>query len=326
MLRREADLLTVENGVYVVRLSTEQGGIAGLWTQNDKQVVGPGSLAMRGEIGGSDVCSQGRIVGAEEGPLSVVVREAGRVGAHHRYEIVYRFVRGLPCIRMRVYLAADYVDGDAGAPAEIGLSGRKLGLSLRLGEAVSPNTCMRYQPLLVWPYNLDMDPVFAAPYWVDMSGNQAGIAWLNDGTLGYRYDASEGRLDNILACGFVSEQWCDVGLLPHDGDWLAGESHPWGLGFGNPLHAFLEPAHGGPLQNQGQLCAIAPQTVTVSSAFRSGGRNYVRLYEHAGLEAELRVSDGRGPLPAQPVDLRLQPTAAGAVLEPYRIRTLALPE
>jgi hypothetical protein len=325
MLAHDGETLVINTGHYTARLSAE-GELLGLWTKAGTQVAAPGSLQWIGEIGGQEAQSQGHLVSIEEHPLSVVVRRTGMVGSSHRYEITYRFVRGLPYLRLHVDLAAHYTDGDPGAPGIMGSGGRKVGLSLRLADALGAPTCMRYQPMLVWPYDLAMDPILGAPYWVDLSDGAAGIAWLNDGALGYRWDAAERRLDNILASGSISECSYDLALLPHDGDWLSADVHPVGLGFGNPVHVVQIPAHPGSLPRRGQLCIVQPATVTVSSAFRQSGRNYLRLYEHAGRPAEVTVSNSRGPLRVQPVDLRLQAVPVEAALGPYGIRTLALPD
>jgi hypothetical protein len=228
---------------------------------------------------------------------------------------------------VQVYLTAHFNEPKPGQPDPLGAGLDVTTLSLRLKGDPGKTICMRYQPCLTWPYDLALDPVFAAPYWVDMSHGEAGVAWLNAGDLGYRYDRAEHRLDNILWRGRVNEYSWEVALLPHDGDWLAGKVQDWGLNFGNPLYACQVPGHAGSLPARGQLCAIAPETVSVSSAFRSGGRNYVRVYEHAGRPAQLRLTrDGR-PLEVQTVDLHLRPRAKAPSVDlgPYKIATIALP-
>jgi hypothetical protein len=256
-----------------------------------------------------------------------VLRESGTLGKYNRYEIVYRFTRDLPYIRVQVYLAAHYHEPQPGQPDPLGEGLDVTRLSLRLTGDPGKAVCMRYQPCLTWPYDFGLDPTFAAPYWVDVSAPGAGVAWLNAGDLGYRYDRGEHRLDNILWRGRPNEHNWEVAILPHDGDWRAGAVQPWGLNFGNPLYACHVPAHAGALPPRGQLCAVKPDTVSVSSAFRSGNRNYLRVYEHAGQHAKLALTrDGR-PLEVESVDLRLRPRGKAPSLElgPYKIATVALP-
>ena len=326
LARMEGEGLIVETEAYTARFSPAEGGLAGLWAPSGEQVALERSLILVGEIGGRAVRSSGEVTTVHNGPVSAVVCEEGMVGPHHRYELTYRFVRGLPTIQLQVYLAAHYRDGDPGAPGVIG-AGARLGLSLHLPETLGNLTCTRLQPFLVWPYDLAMDPVFAAPYWVDLSDESAGVAWLNEGSIGYRYDARECRVDNILAYGGISELRWNLGLLPHDRGWRSAQVHNVGLGFGHPLHACYVQGHGGDLGRRGQLCAIEPDTVTVSSVFRAGGRSYLRLYEHAGRQAEIVITRDGAPLPVQTVDLRLRPLGASGALAlgPHRIGTFALP-
>jgi hypothetical protein len=263
----------------------------------------------------------------QNGAVSTVVSESGSFGPHYRYRVFYRLVRGLPYIRIQLCLTAHFRDGEAGAPETIGEGEGKAGLTLRLAGERNKAVCTRYQPFLTWPYDLTMNPIFGAPYWTDISDGRAGVAWLNKGDIGYRYNREEHRLDNILAYGRVGELRWDVGVLAHDGDCLTGDVHRWGLNFGNPLHACYVSGHAGLMPARGQLCAVAPDTVTVSSAFRSGGHNYLRLYDHAGRPAEVRVTQNNRSLPVKQVNLRLQPAAPanGVMLGPHRIATIALP-
>ncbi|MBM3190213.1 MAG: hypothetical protein FJZ90_16015, partial [Chloroflexi bacterium] len=314
----------IEAKTYTAELAPS-GGLAGLWTAEGRQVADKDSLRLCGGVNGQSARSAGSLRVMQRGPVSVVVRESGMVGPYHAYEMGYRFVAGLPTIRLQLYLAAHYTDGDPGAPGRIDETD-KLGLCVRPASSLDALACTRYQPLLVWPYDLAMDPVFAAPYWVDLSGGEAGLTCLNEGAIGYRYDADQRSLSNILAYGRVSELRWELGLLPHDGDWRAGGAHRWGLGFGHPLHARYLAARSEGLPPVGQLCQVAPDHVTVSSAFRAGGRNYVRLYEHEGAAADVQLLREGAPLRVQAVDLRLRATTAGLTLPPYGLGTYALPD
>jgi hypothetical protein len=181
---------------------------------------------------------------------------------------------------------------------------------------------MRKQPFLVWPYLPDIDPVFAALYWVDWADPQAGVALLNRGTIGYRWDHDERQVSNILVTGSLSDLKASLGLLPHDGGWLEGGVHQGGLRFGHPLYGVYEPSHPGKLPRQFQLCRVAPDTVTVSSVFCARGKSYLRLFEHAGQSSPLKVDRPGGGLVTRPVNLRLDPIDRGPGIRAHQIVTL----
>jgi hypothetical protein len=221
--------------------------------------------------------------------------------------MTYRFVNGVPYLTCDASIWADFQDGDPGAPGIIGGPGHKLGVELCFPQEMGPLACVRKQPFLVWPYSPEIESVFAALYWVDWANSQGGVALLNRGTVGYRWDAEDRRVSNILATGRLGEMTMRLGLLPHDGGWLERGVHQAGLGFGHPLYCAYEPPHSGTLPRQFQLCRIEPDTVTVSSAFRTNGKSYLRLFDHAGRAAEVRADNTEGCLSARMVDLRLRP-------------------
>jgi hypothetical protein len=189
---------------------------------------------------------------------------------------------------------------------------------------MGPISCVRKQPFLVWPYTPDIDPVFAGLYWVDFSGPRSGVALLNRGTIGYKWDVDGRQVSNILATGPLSDLQASLGLLPHDGAWLKGGVHQAGLGFGHPLYCVYEPSHTGKLPRQFQLCRIAPDTVTVSSVFCAQGKSYLRLFEHAGCSAPLQIDRPDGGLVTRPVNLRLEPIDREPTVRAHQIVTLEL--
>jgi hypothetical protein len=115
-----------------------------------------------------------------------------------------------------------------------------------------------------------------------------------------------------------------LGLLPHDGGWLAGGVHQAGLLFGNPLYCAYEPPHPGKLPRQFQLCRVEPDTVTVSSVFRAQGKSYLRLFEHAGRATRINVSAPGDELAVKRVNLRLDPIEGQIQAGAHGIVTLEL--
>jgi hypothetical protein len=322
-IRMYARSLRVETGAYAARF-LPGGGLAGVWTKAGALVAGPHTLSLAGDIGGRACHAEGKVELVRASPISVRADEEGKIGPHYRYQATYRFVAGLPYMTLDLAVMADFVDGEPGAPGLIGAPERKLGAQLHLPQAMRPVACTRKQPFLVWPYPAEIDPVFAALYWADFAGPQAGVSLLNRGTIGYEWDQGEHRVSNILVSGPLSEMSVSLGLLPHDGTWLEAGVHQAGLRFGNPLYCRYEPAHPGELPRQFQLCRVAPDTVTVSSVFRAGPKSYLRLFKHAGRPAALDVSSPDGRLRATAVNLRLQPTGREAAVGAHGIATLQL--
>jgi hypothetical protein len=238
--------------------------------------------------------------------------------------MAYRFVNGVPYIACDVSIWADFYDGAPGAPGMIGGPGHKLGAEIGFPQDMGPITCMRKQPFLVWPYSPKIDPVFAALYWVDWADPQAGVAMLNRGTIGYRWDGEGRRAANILATGRLGEMQVSLGLLPHDGGWLEAGVHQAGLRFGNPLYCTYQPAHPGKLPRQFQLCRVEPDTLTVSSVFRAQGKSYLRLFEHAGRATRLNFSVPGGRVTVKRVNLRLEPSTEPVKVRAHGIVTLEI--
>lgn len=315
--------LRIRTDQYEVQFLPE-GGLAGLWTRNGVCVAEPSSLALSGDIGGQACRSEGKIVSIEANAVSAWVQEEGKIGRDYAYQATYRLTAGVPYIAVDFSIRADFCDGDPGAPGTIGLPERKLGAEVRLPGAMGPISCIRKQPFLVWPYNLELDPVFAALYWVDFSDPRAGVALLNRGTIGYRWDPDERKVSNTLASGQLSEMSASLGLLPHDGEWVQANVHQAGLRFGNPLYCAYEPPHPGKLPRQFQICRVKPDTVTVSSVFRANGKSYLRLFEHAGRFAALHVDKPEDGLVTRMVDPRLCPIDKEPAICAHKIVSLEL--
>jgi alpha-mannosidase len=319
----DAQSLRVETDQYAVQFAPE-GGLEGVWTKGGVRVAGPHSFALAGDIGDRACRSQGQVRSMQAHAVSARVCEEGRVGPYYCYQMNYRFVNGIPYIACDIAIWADFRDGEPGAPGVIGSSGRKLGAELCLPQAMGPISCMRKQPFLVWPYSADIDPVFAGLYWADFSGPQAGVALLNRGTIGHRWDVDRRKVSCLLATGPLSDLQASLGLLPHDGAWLEGGAHQAGLRFGHPLYGVYEPSHPGRLPRQFQLARIAPDTVTVSSVFCAQGKSYLRLFEHAGRSATLQIDRPDGGLVTRPVNLRLEPIDREPAIRAHQLVTLEI--
>jgi hypothetical protein len=69
---------------------------------------------------------------------------------------------------------------------------------------------------------------------------------------------------------------------------------------------------------------VGPDTVTVSSVYRAGGKSYLRVFEHAGRDADLAIRSPEGEPIAKRVDLRLRPLESETGVRAYGIATLEL--
>ena len=323
------DGLTVRTPEYAVTFGA-QGGIVSLVPAGDTRSVVdsadavPG-VCIAGDIGGRPVRSGGSLE-IEVGAVSAVARERGRLGPHHAYEIAYRMTPGVPSIMLSIRLTPEFCDPDR--PGAAGDPERKIELSARLAEHLAPTTCIRKAPMLVWPYDAAMSPIFAALHWVDYEGRggqtPVGLALFNRGAIGQRWDVERNEVNVILASGGIGDRTQHVALVPHAGDWRAAGIHEAGLGYGAPLVCVREPAHPGTLPGTYSVATVDPANVTVSSAFRAGGHSYVRVWEHAGESVDVRfIRDGRS-VAAERVSLRLDPAEGGATLRPHQIATFRL--
>ena len=326
-IRQRADVagLTVRTPEYTVVFGSEGGIDALIPAGEGRSVVQLGSVGIVGDIGGKPCRSRGTLALDAEGPLSVIAREAGRMGDFHAYDITYRMTPGISSIMVSIRIAPEYVDKTPGAPGQAGDPSRKIEFSARLAEHLAPVTCTRKQPMLVWPYDASMSPIFAALTWVDYGGKDSGLALLNRGTIGQRWLAEEGEVNMILLAGRISEYRGELALLPHAGNWRTARVHEAGLGYGNPLFCVYEPPHSGSLAGQYSLAALEPEAVTVSSVFRESGRSYIRVWEHAGEPATLSFTRNGRPLNVQRVSLKLRRMRGGTSLRPRQIATFRLP-
>lgn len=319
--KAEVDGLTVRTGDYAVTFG-RNGGIESLVpTGESRSVVQAGSVGIVGDIGGKPVRSVGNLSIESEGLASVVAREKGRLGEFHEYEIAYRIVPGIPYIMLDVQVVPSFHQNTPNAPGTAGDPERKLEFTARLAKHLQPTTCVRKQPMIVWPYDAAMSPVFAALMWVDYEGKDAGLALLNRGSIGQRWLRDEGEVNVILFTGRISGYRAELAVLPHTGDWLEGRVHEHGLGFGTPLTCLHETAHAGSLPRTYSFAAVHPGNITVSSIFREKGNTYLRLWEHAGRPGTLAlVRDGK-QVNVERVSLRLRKTRGGGELSPRQIAT-----
>ena len=315
---------TVRTPEYTVTFG-EDGGIVSLAPEGDtRSVVGPDGIRFLANSGGKLLRNLGS-VSLERGPVSVVATETGRMGDHYAYTLRYRMTPGVPHIMLSLNVIADFHENTPGAPGPLGDTTRKLELSAALAEHLAPTACVREQPMLISPYDVEMSPVFAAPRWVDYAGADAGLALLNRGAIGQRWDVESSEVNVILSHGAVGELDAEVALMPHTGDWRSARISTHGNGYGIPMHAAFEPPHEGDLPGELSLASPEPDNVAVSSVLRRDGRSYVRLWEFAGEPAEVRfVRDGR-PVAVQRVSLELKDVGGPNDLGPREIGTYRLP-
>ena len=313
--------LTVRTSEYTIRFRLE-GGIEKLIPAGrQSSIIQHGTTCLAGNIGGTPWQSAGTLSIKRDG-LSVVAREHGMMGKTHTYEIVYRMTPAVPYIMLSIRLAAHFVG--PGIRETLGDPERKVEYMTRLAEDMNPLTCMRKQPMLVGPYDPKFDPIFAALYWVDYSSPEAGLAILNRGAIGQRWDATQNEVGTILAFGGTRGAWQDIALLPHSGDSQTARIHQSGLGYSVPFHCVYEPAHDGMLPAQFSLVAVEPETVTVSSAFRREEQSYIRVWEHTGEAASVRFMRDGHLLPVHRVSLDLREIDGGQKLNPRQIGTFRL--
>jgi hypothetical protein len=314
---------TVTTPHYTVTFG-EAGGIESLVPAGfASSVVEAGSVGISGDLGGAQVKSAGEVT-IDVGAVSVLVNEKGWLSPYYRYEITYRMVPEVPSIAVHVRIVADFKEGTPGAPGTAGDPVRKIGFGARLPAALGNIRCVRKQPMLVWEYDPTISPIFAALSWVDYAGDGVGLALLNNGAIGQRWDTKTAEVSITLASGRIDDYRGEFALYPHVGDWKGASVHRAGLGFANPLVGIIEKAHTGSLPVESSLAGVEPENVTVSSVFREKRKTYIRLWEHAGEEAGTRFTrDGKG-ITAERVTLRLRRKAGGAIVQPRQIATFRL--
>ena len=283
--------LTVSTEHYQVRFG-QVGGIESLSIPGGPSVVQPGSVGLAGDIGGESRRSVGSVTIDADGPLSVIARETGELGLHHRYAITYRMTPGVPWIAMDIHVHSEFMENTPGAPGSAPDPERKLEFSVALGDSLGDVRCMRLQPFLVWEYDYERDPVFAAPYWTDYRGENGGLALFNRGAIGQRWDKPAREANVILGAGGLHWLNAELAIMPHKLE--VEDVHGAGLAYGIPMHCVYEGPHDGDLPGVLSMAGIAPANLTVGSVYRQDGGSFVRLWEHAGREADVRFRPRRG--------------------------------
>lgn len=321
--RTRVDGRTVHNGAYSVTFG-QDGGIEAISAAGDPVSLVEAGMGLVGDIAGASTRSRGEVEIDASGPLSVHVRERGRLSEFHGYAIDYRITPGLPTLHLTIGVQADHFSATPGAPGSAGDPGRKLEYSLRTPASRGAMQCHREQSMLISAYDPSLSPIFAAPGWVDHGGASGGLTILNRGAIGHRWLPEQRELNVILACGDISEFRAEIGLLPHTGDWRSSEAHRQGQLFGLPIRCTYEPSHPGARAATGSLAAVEPANVTVSAAFRKNGASYIRIWEHAGEHADVQFTRGGRTIAAQRVSLELAEREGGAHLTPRQIATFRL--
>ncbi len=166
-------------------------------------------------------------------------------------------------------------------------------------------------------------------YWTALAGARGGVAIFNRGAMGTVRE-SDGGLSIPLAYSMYyvwgtrilsGEYNYEFSLFPFEGPWTGAELHRRALEYNFPLRAMAgEPGSG---KRGGRIAPldIAAQGVAASAFYTSGGRHYLRMYEHRGFPDSVRL----GRMHCTETDLRGNPIGpAGSPLSfgPWQIRTL----
>ena len=324
-LGRVAPGYTVETRFYTARLAANGGFESLVERSTGRSVLGYRSGKLSADVDGKRVQSTGEVC-VESGPLSTRVRCQGSVGHKLTFAATTLFYHDVPRIDTTVRLRAHQFDGTEGGIIA-GREGRRLGVDYVLGLGEVPKL-VRYQPFLAWPYDPSapyFEPKFGAPFWVDFSADDAGVTFVNRGTVGYFYRPEDRELQNVLFTGRLSEVELTFGLVPHPGDWVRGEAQRRGLEFGYPLLARVEDAHPGVLPRELQMLEVGAGNVAPSSIFVRDGGLFLRVYEYEGLAGDLDLRLGPRLGKAARVDLSGNETGdAAGTIAPYQIATLRL--
>ena len=319
--------LIVKSDAFTVTFG-ETGGIVSLIPAgDDRSVVRRGGeaaagIAIAGDVGG-ETCRSGGELNIRRDGVSVVAEERGMLGATHEYAITYRIAPDAPYIMLDIAIVPNYTDPDK--PGAVGDPDRKVELELRLADHVRPERCVRRQPLLVDEYDPANDPTFAAVNWCDYGAEGPGIAVLNRGSIGQRWDRDAGVANTILWNGGNRGLEWQLALMSHAGGWRSARVHEAGTGYAAPLRCVFEPGHAGPLPGAHSVAAVTPDNVTVSSAFRRDGRSYVRVWEHGGEVADASFTSGGSALAVERVSLELDAGKGGTLIGAREIATYRLP-
>jgi alpha-mannosidase len=177
-------------------------------------------------------------------------------------------------------------------------------LKLRYPTSIETPTATYETPygFIERPANGDEEPGQA---WLDVSGEAAGLAVLNDAKHGFDVRGGDigisavrspvwawhepRELDPDATYEYMDQgrQEFTVRLVPHNGDWRAADVPRLAAGLNQPVYALLESYHPGSLpQRASHISVDAPNVVvTVVKRGEDGDGSVVRAYETAGTSA-----------------------------------------
>ena len=316
----DLDGTTVNTSHYIVRFN-DRGGITRLIPSGTNQSV-VDSCCLARDVGGNAWKSIGCLKFQRDG-LSILAIEQGNMGTSHTYKLVYRMTPAIPYIAISVRIDPCFVRS---SPREtLDDPKRKIAFTANLNSHLSPITCMRNQPMLVGEYDPEFDPVFAALYWVDYGYPDSGLSILNRGVIGQHWDTATNAVSSIIGTGTTRGASQDLALLPRSTDLCDAHIHRHGLSYGMPFHSIHEASHEGSLAPKAGVADIQPENVTPGSTFVKNHQAYLRIWEHAGEPAEIKLSQSDQKLQIERVSSNLAPRDGGASLHPHQIATFRLP-
>lgn len=169
--------------------------------------------------------------------------------------------------------------------------------------------------------------------WADLSERDYGVSLLNDCKYGYDIKDNVMRL-SLIKCATHPDPQADQGhhefvysLLPHRGDWLAGDTVREAWSLNNPVVAWSGES---PLAGRSLLRTSSPNVIVDAVKLAEDeDRLVVRLHEFAGGRGNCTIESDFGAVSWQVCDLLERPT--GELLEgasitlsmaPYEIKTL----
>jgi alpha-mannosidase len=149
----------------------------------------------------------------------------------------------------------------------------------------------------------------------------AGAALLNETKYGYRCTGNELEL-TLLHAGYDPDPYPDQGphmirysLLPHAGDWQAGQVAQAARAFNLPALALeTPPASGGDMPTGAALMSLQPDNLVLSCVKKAeeGDALIVRFHEAHGRRCRATLTLPKPPKAVARVDLLEQPLTAAA--------------
>ncbi|MFQ6131326.1 MAG: alpha-mannosidase [Armatimonadota bacterium] len=212
------------------------------------------------------------------GPVMAELNVASPFGAGHRAQRV-RLYRGLRRMDFATTITNrdEWVRYRAAFPTTLG--GGRITREIPFGAIEQP------------------EGEYPAQNWIDLSGDDYGVALLNRGLPGN--NATDGVLMvSLLKCTTLrrpdAEGAMEMGqthtleyaLLPHAGDWRAAKVYRAGMEFNNPLRVVKVACGTGDLPARRALLRAEPENVIVSAVKRIDGGLLVRMYEAEGVRAK----------------------------------------